>query len=76
MLGRALIQLEQQFPTKIDPRVVAAVNLAGALGMVYGPRIVAIRMRLADERKSKRPSASVTPFPGIDAFTPNPPGAA
>ncbi len=73
LLGKALLQVEQQFPTKIDPRMIALVNLAGSLGIVYGPRIVAIRMRVSEERKAKKPKADIVQFA---PFTPNPSGAA
>jgi len=70
LLGKALIQVEQQFPTQIDPRMIALLNLAGALGMVYGPRVVAIRMRVKEEAKERKPKADVLRFP--DTFQPSP----
>lgn len=79
ILGKGLLEVERQFPTQIDPRVLALVNMGAAVGMVYGPRIVAIRARLAQEAKERKPKASVTTlFPGadFDGFQPNPPGAA
>lgn len=73
ILGKGLLELERQFPTQIDPRLLAALNMAAAMGMVYGPRIVAIRVRLKKEAMEKRPKAPVI-APDF-GFTPNTPGS-
>lgn len=53
-LADALIRIEREYPTTVDPRVLAWVNLAIVGGMIYGTRIVAVRERLKSERAAKR----------------------
>lgn len=54
MLAKALAGIEAQYPTQIDPRVLAWLNLAGVAGMIYGTRIFAYRMRKENEREERR----------------------
>lgn len=58
-LGRGLLELERCYPTTVDPRIIAWVNMTAICGMVYGPRIMAIRMRHSAERP-KRPEKAKT----------------
>lgn len=62
MLAKALVELEAQYPTQVDPRVLAWLNLAGVAGMIYGSRVFAYRMRKENEKAEKeqeRPSGDV-----------------
>jgi hypothetical protein len=53
-LAKALVEIERLYPTQIDPRVLAWVNLVGTAGMIYGTRVFAIQARYASEREAKR----------------------
>lgn len=57
-LGKALLALEAEYPTKIDPKVLVWANLLGVCGMVYGPRIFAMRIRAATEKAQRARQAS------------------
>lgn len=43
-LAGAIINLEKQYPTRIDPRAMAWVNLIGVAGAIYGSRLIAMRL--------------------------------
>lgn len=47
-LAKAISAVQDQYPiTKIDAKAVVWINLFSAMGMIYGPRMVAIKMRKA-----------------------------
>jgi hypothetical protein len=50
-LAKALGDIAKHHPTVINPRVADYVHLATALGVVYGPRVMAIRHRRAKEKQ-------------------------
>lgn len=53
-LGQGLLELERCYPMAVDPRVLAWVNMTAICGMIYGPRIMAIRMRRQNERPQRQ----------------------
>lgn len=53
-LAEALITLEKQYPSKIDPRALAWVNLIGVAGAVYGTRFMALWMEAQARRKQQQ----------------------
>lgn len=50
-LAAAVAGVAAHYNVTANPKTVAWVNLATALGMVYGPRVAAIRLRRAAGRK-------------------------
>lgn len=73
-LAVAILEIEKQYPTKIDPRALAWMNLAGVLGAVYGTRLFAMRMEAsARKRGASPPPAGVTAQPYQHQSAP-PPG--
>lgn len=60
-LAKALADLEAQYPTQIDPRVMAWLNFAGVAGLIVAPRVFAYRMRAAQERQQRRQNRPETP---------------
>lgn len=64
-LGAAIANFEQHFPVNVDPKVLAAAQLAGALAWSYGPR-VAMTVKAAKSKReaSKKKPENVETFPG------------
>lgn len=56
-LAQAIIELERQYPTQIDPRALAWINLFGVAGAIYGTRLFAMRME-GMARRAARPERS------------------
>ncbi len=53
LLAGATVNLLDQFDITPDPKTQAAIALVVAAGTVYGPRVVAIKMRAASEKRKK-----------------------
>lgn len=61
-LAGAIIELEKQYPSKIDPRALAWINLTGVCGAIYGTRFVALWMEAQARRKQEaRPPVAGPP---------------
>lgn len=75
-LGKALIEVERQYPTRIDPRALAWINLLGVAGAIYGPRILAsladIKARRDAARAGQRPAPTRSVGLGIPDNPPQP----
>lgn len=52
-LAAAVAGVAAHYNVTADPKTIAWVNLASALGMVYGPRVAAIRMRRKFDKPPK-----------------------
>ena len=59
LLANATVELGKQYDVQLDPKMQAAVALIGAAGLVYGPRVIAIKVRKAGERKAKAAQLSM-----------------
>lgn len=69
-LTEATLNLLALYDLKPDPKIEAALILAGQVGIVYGTRFVAIRARKAQQRKEKEPGvAGVYTADGMAAGT-------
>lgn len=55
-LAEALATLADHYKIKLDGKTGALMGFVYALGTVYGPRAVAIGVRLRSERKNDRPN--------------------
>lgn len=51
LLATASANLMEQFDVRIDPKTQAIVGMIIAAGKVYGPRVLSIQMRKAQERR-------------------------
>lgn len=52
-LGDCITDLSAIYGKTFSPKTAAWINLCGAMGLIYGPRIGAYRMRLEQEAKTK-----------------------
>lgn len=59
-MAKAIAEVARHYPTKVDPKTLAWVNLIMALMVVYGPRIYLIRERHKSERAERRGSNEFT----------------
>jgi hypothetical protein len=69
-LAEAVAEVARHYPTTIDPKVLAWVNLTMVAGMVYGPRFWAIRARTKQRpsrprqgQQNRGPSSAENPSP-------------
>lgn len=67
-LAQALAAVNVHYQKTIDPKLVAWMGVVAVAGQVYGPRVLAYRVRVATEKASKpaqaRPVATApTPAP-------------
>jgi hypothetical protein len=54
VLGQATLKVWQEYDMPIpDAKTMAWVNLAKVVSQVYGPRVMAIRMRKANEARNR-----------------------
>lgn len=53
LLAGATVNMLDQFDISPDPKLQAAMALVVAAGTVYAPRVVAIKMRKARDKKAK-----------------------
>ncbi|RPJ42578.1 MAG: hypothetical protein EHM21_12615 [Chloroflexi bacterium] len=64
-LADAIARVQAEFPeTKLPPRVIVLMNLAGVAGAIYGQRIVAVRLRHLAEAHQAGPAPGPAPGPG------------
>ncbi len=47
LLAEAVTEVASHYNTVIDPKVIAWMGLIGVCGQIYGPRVVAMRVRKA-----------------------------
>lgn len=52
-LAQALAAVNVHYQTAIDPKLVAWMGVVAVAGQVYGPRVLAYRLRSATEKASK-----------------------
>lgn len=71
LLAKALADLEAQFPTHVDPRALALVQFGAIAAGVYLPRIIAMRMRGAEEKAQRRQNKARNVTPVTEAFSPD-----
>jgi hypothetical protein len=64
-LASATINVLDQYDIRPDPKIEAMVTLIGVAAATYAPRVVAIRMRKAQEAEEKKGKAGVY---GPDGF--------
>ena len=63
-LAEAIARVQQEFPeTKMPPKVMVLLNLAGVAGAIYGQRIVAVRLRHLAEASGPAPGPGPGPGP-------------
>ena len=60
-IADAAADVASHYSVTADPKTMAWVNLAAALGMVYGPRFGAIKLRVASEKRGKMVQRSAAP---------------
>jgi hypothetical protein len=53
-LAEGIGNVASHYSVEVNPKVLAWVGLAGIIGAIYGPRIVAIRTRKALEKKAPK----------------------
>jgi len=62
-LSKAVSNVLEEFDIRPDPKAQAVVGMIVACGMVYGPKLALIKMRVDDERKEKKAAKdNVVPF--------------
>jgi hypothetical protein len=78
-LAAALANLQRYYPVHVTEKALAWGNVFSALGLVYGTRFAAMRVRIASERKNSnsasnivRPAAFQQPRPTVHAPQPQP----
>lgn len=74
MIANPLSELLVLYEVQVDPRILQAMELAGACSYVYGPRIYMIRERLKEEaqaRKNARDAANARQVVPIGGGGPN-----
>lgn len=63
-LATAIKAVQDQYPvTKIDAKIAVLIQLGATVGMVYGPRIVAIKFARAANNAVTIPAAAPAPVP-------------
>jgi hypothetical protein len=60
-IADAAADVASHYSVTADPKTMAWVNLAAAVGMVYGPRFGAIKLRRASEKRNKSAPQRVAP---------------
>lgn len=55
-LSGAVINFAKEFDFVPDPKITAAIMLIGTAGMIYAPKVMAIKARLAELKKRNRMS--------------------
>lgn len=51
-MAEAIAEVASHYNATLDPKVMAWVGFAGAMGAVYGPRVAAIRLRKSMEKSN------------------------
>lgn len=74
----AVKELARQYPTNINPKVVAWLNFGAVVGGIYGTRFQAYRMRLKKERQNRvveirqpKPKQDATPATATATMSPS-----
>lgn len=71
IMASAVAGVAAHYNVSADPKTVAWVNLASALGMIYGPRIAAVRLRKKTDRPVKvEPKKTDAPTSVVDGKFP------
>jgi hypothetical protein len=65
MLAAASTNVMEEFDLKPDPKTQAIVGLIIAAGTVYGPRVVMIQMRKAQEKRERAAGANGVGTAGV-----------
>jgi hypothetical protein len=68
-LAAAVAEVARHYPTSIDPKVMAWINLAMVGGMVYGPRWWVIRARVSSGKKAPKKAEPANGPVDVDAAT-------
>jgi hypothetical protein len=68
MMADALFGIFEEYEIEISTKAAAAVNLAGATMMVYGPRLVALRARRNNVARAKATKAAAAASPADATF--------
>ncbi len=55
LLAEAVTEVASHYNTVIDPKVIAWMGLIGVCGQIYGPRVVAMRVRKAGKGATAKP---------------------
>lgn len=58
-LAGAVGRMSKLYDDKFNPKAVAWVDLLSTCGMIYGPRIITLRMRMAMEGQNNQPKQPV-----------------
>jgi Ni,Fe-hydrogenase III small subunit len=69
-LAKALADVNVHYQKTIDPKVVAWMGVIAVAGQVYGPRVLAYRVRMATEKTSKPPQQAPAGMPTKPAQRP------
>jgi hypothetical protein len=76
-LAKALADVNVHYQKTIDPKVVAWMGVIAVAGQVYGPRVLAYRVRVATEKAARPAPANVanvrpavSPAPVVNRATP------
>lgn len=75
LLAKSVKAVQDQYPvTKIDAKIAVLIQLGGAIGIVYGPRVVAIRMmRMQQPRVYQQQAPAAAPAVDTPAHVDNTP---
>jgi hypothetical protein len=57
-LAKAAAEVQKHYDTVIDPKTLAWVQLGMVAASVYGPRMIAVNIRLKNEKAQRRQQAS------------------
>jgi hypothetical protein len=68
MMADALFGIFEEYEIEISTKAAAAVNLAGATMMVYGPRLVALRARRNNVARAKAAKTAAAASPADATF--------
>ncbi len=58
-LAQALAAVNVHYQKTVDPKLIAWMGVVAVAGQVYGPRVLAYRLRTADEKAKRQSSAPV-----------------
>lgn len=64
-LAKAIEDLAKFYPVAIDPKKIAWANLGITAAQIYGTRIMAYRLRMANEKATRVPTPKPTPITDV-----------